>query len=276
MNATQSAILTALRDEARARPDEPVRRAVAGRVLVAVEGMRVGLCANVAGEGFPPLGEVTLHGLLDGLSATGVDHRTACLAVAAADALLPGSDAVERKAQELILSRGVGKHVAVVGHFPFVERMGPAFASFSVLELSPRPGDLPASEASRILPMAQVVAVTASTLVNGTLGGLLDACAPGAFVILAGPSAPFATCLFDFGIDAVAGCLVRDAGAVMAGVADGHPFRRLSGVVAACMDRDGRVKKPLTEKGIPDKDRSSLGGRQDARAASRGTEPEGC
>lgn len=245
MNATQSAILTALRDEARDRPDEPVRRVVAGRVLVAVEGMRVGLCANAAGEEFVPPGEASLHGLLDGLSATGVDHRKACLAVAAAGALLPGSDAVERKAQELILARGVGKHVAVVGHFPFVERMGPAFASFSVLELSPRPGDLPASEAARVLPMAQVVAVTASALVNGTLGGVLDACAPDAFVVLAGPSAPFAACLFDFGIDAVAGCLVKDAGAVMAGVADGHPFRRLTGVMAACMDRDGWLQKAV-------------------------------
>ncbi len=248
MNATQSAILAALGDEARARPDEPVRRVIAGRVLVAVEGMRVGLCANVAGEGFPPPGEASLHGLLDGLSATDVDPRTACLGVAAASALLPGSNALERKAQEVILARGSGKHVAVVGHFPFVERMGPAFASFSVLELSPRPGDLPASEATRVLPMAQVVAVTASTLVNGTLGGLLDACSPDAFVLLAGPSAPFAACLFDFGIDAVAGCLVRDAGAVLAGVADGHPFRRLPGVVAACMDRDGWGQKAIDGK----------------------------
>ncbi len=245
MNTTQAAIVAALLAEGRARPDEPLRRAVAGRVLVAVEGRRVGLCANVAGEVFSPPRQATLHGLLDGLAMTGLDHRAACLAVAAAGALLPPPDVARQKAQDLILERGKGRHVAVVGHFPFVERMGPAFASFSVLELTPRPGDLPASETARVLGRAQVAAVTASALVNGTLGGLLDACAPEAFVVLAGPSAPFASCLFDFGIDVVAGCLVRDAGTVLAGVAEGSAFRTLSGVVPVCVSRGGPVKKSV-------------------------------
>ncbi|QLA19565.1 hypothetical protein GD604_07325 [Desulfolutivibrio sulfoxidireducens] len=242
-NATQAAIIAALRDQARARPDEPVRRAVAGRILVAVAGSRVGLCANVAGSVFDPPAGASLRGLLGGLDLIGLDHGPACLAVAAASALLPPPDVSVRKAQDLVWAHGAGKHVAVVGHFPFVEKMGADFASFSVLELSPRPGDLPACEAARVLPSARVVAVTASALANGTLGGLLEMCAPDAFVLLVGPSAPFASCLFDFGIDVIAGSLVRDAGAVLDGVAAGLHWRALSGVTAVCVARDDHVKK---------------------------------
>jgi hypothetical protein len=243
MHTTREAIAAAVREEAAARPDEPVRRAVAGALLVGVLGSRLGLSANVSGAAFEPPAGGTLHGLLAGLALAGCDGRAASLGVAAAGALLPPPDVPGGKAQELILAHGAGKRVAVVGHFPFVEKMGAAFASFAVLERAPRPGDLPASEAGRILPEARVVAITASALANGSLGGLLDLCAPEAFVLLVGPSAPFAACLFDFGIDAVCGNRVTDPGAALDGAARGLPYRALAGLSAVCAVRDDLVKK---------------------------------
>lgn len=237
MTQTQSALTAALGREALARPDEPVERIVAGRLLVGVAAARVGLCTNVSGQSFDPGTATTLHGLLAGLALAGPDGRAASLAVAAAGALLPPPRATSCKAQELILARGTGRHVAVVGHFPFVEKMGPAFASFHVLERAPRPGDTPAAQAGRILPRADVVAVTASALANGSLGELLDLCRPDAFVLLAGPSAPFARCLFDFGVDAVCGNRVTDPEAVLRGVAMGLPYRALTGLTAVCLVR---------------------------------------
>ncbi|MEF3697330.1 Rossmann-like domain-containing protein [Desulfolutivibrio sp.] len=243
MRTSQSAIAAAVRQEAAAQPDEAVGRVVAGALLVGVCATRTGLCTNVAGEGFAPASGGTVHGLLEGLELTGLDGRAASLAVAAAGALLPPPPVSAKKAQDLILDRGRGRRVAVVGHFPFVEKMGPAFASFSVLERAPRPGDLPAAQAETVLPEAQVVAITASALANGSLGGLLDLCSPGAFVLLVGPSVPFAGCLFDFGVDVLCGNVVTDAQAVLDGVARGLPYRALQGLSAVCAVRNDFVRK---------------------------------
>jgi len=243
MSETQRAIVAAVRKESLSRPDEPVVRAVAGNTLVAVMAGRVGLCANISGAAFTPTSGASLHGLLAGLALTGLDDRAVSLGVAAAGALLPPPDSPARKAQDIILERGAGQHVVVVGHFPFVEKMGAAFASFSVLERAPRQGDRPASEAARLLPRARVAAITASALANGSLGGLLDLLSPEAFVLLVGPSTPFAACLFEFGISALCGNRVTNPEAVLNGVARGLPYRALTGLSALCATRDDFVKK---------------------------------
>lgn len=243
MRNSQPAITAAVQREAASRPDEAVERVVAGTLLVGVQAGHVGLCTNVAGEAFAPEAGSTLHGLLPGLEVTGLDGRAASLAVAAAGALLPPPPVSGKKAQEIVLERGRDQRVVVVGHFPFVEKMGPAFASFSVLERSPRPGDLPAGQAETVLPGAQVVVITASALANGSLGSLLDLCAPEAFVLLVGPSTPFAVSLFDFGIDVLCGNRVTDAQAVLDGVGRGRPYRALDGLSAVCAVRDDFVKK---------------------------------
>lgn len=243
MRNSQSDIAAAVRREAAARSDKAVERVVAGTLLVGVQGTHVGLCTNIAGESFTPESGGTLHGLLSGLEVTGLDGRAASLAVAAAGALLPPPPVSGKKAQDIVLERGRGRRVVVVGHFPFVEKMGPAFASFCVLERSPRPGDLPAGQAETVLPEAQVVAITASALANGSLGSLLDLCAPEAFVLLVGPSTPFAVSLFEFGIDVLCGNRVTDAQAVLDGVGRGQAYRTLGGLAAVCAVREDFVKK---------------------------------
>ena len=75
-------------------------------------------------------------------------------------------------AEELILERGAGKHIAIVGHFPFTEKARAAAGRLSVLELNPLAGDLPASAAPDVIPDADVVAITGMTLVNGTFEAL--------------------------------------------------------------------------------------------------------
>lgn len=160
------------------------------------------------------------------------------LGLAAALALLPvPADARPAKGQELLLALGRGRRVAVVGHFPFVERLGGAFAALSVLELRPRPGDLPAARAADVLPAADVVAITGTALHNGTLGGLLALRRPGARVVLLGPSVPLVPALLDLGIDALAGAVIHDAAAALDGAARGLPFRRLGGVESVVLTR---------------------------------------
>ncbi|TVM32595.1 Rossmann-like domain-containing protein [Oceanidesulfovibrio marinus] len=176
----------------------------------------------------PPLTELAAS--LPGYAAQDTPTLAPSLALAAVNALLPVPDAAaDLKGQDLLLEYGAGKDAVVIGHFPFVNKIAKEFRSFHVLEKEPRPGDLHADEAATVLPSAGVVAVTGTTLLNGTLAGILALC-PDAFVLLMGPSAPFAPSLFQAGVNAIAGNAIADPDAVLAGVAAGLPYRRLDGV----------------------------------------------
>ncbi|WP_461209237.1 Rossmann-like domain-containing protein [Desulfocurvus sp. DL9XJH121] len=218
--------------------DALASRAVLGGHLVAVEcGGRVGLASRMGSHGLPAAD--------DGAGNDGVPGRAMAdwllrpppgrgegrsLGMAALNALLPPPDGLSgAKGQDLILDKGRGRRVVVVGHFPFVERMGDTFADLKVLELSPRPGDLEASRAADVVPRADLLAATATTLLNGTLAGLLRLCRADAFVLVLGPSTPFAPSLFGFGVDALAGAVVRDREAALDGVKKGLPFKALPG-----------------------------------------------
>ena len=122
----------------------------------------------------------------------------ASVGMAAVNALLPRNYQFtgEANAEQLIFQHGLGKRVALVGHFPFVPHLREQLNHLDVLELDPQPGDLPASKAPDVLPGADMVAITAMTLLNGTLESMLALCSPGAFVILLGPSAPLTPLMF--------------------------------------------------------------------------------
>ncbi len=136
---------------------------------------------------------------------------------------------VEVNAAEIIAKRGAGRRVAVVGHFPFLSRLRTVAETLWVLELDPRPGDLPAASAPDILPQADVVAMTGSCLLNHTFTGLIALCRPEAFVIMLGATTPLATSLFGTGLDALSGTLVVDPGAALAAVSQGATFRQIPG-----------------------------------------------
>ena len=111
-----------------------------------------------------------LAGLIRSSSST-----EASIGLAAINALLPPSPTSwgNVNAGELLADLGAGKRVAVVGHFPFVDDLRERVGVLSVLELHPRPGDLPASAAAEVVPEADVLAITATTLLNHTFDGLM-------------------------------------------------------------------------------------------------------
>ncbi len=132
-------------------------------------------------------------------------------------------------AESLILERGRGKHVAIVGHFPFVPKVRETAAVCSVLELNPGPGDLPASAAPEVLPRADIVAITGMSLVNGTFEDLAALCSPEAFVLLLGATTPLTPLFFDYGIDAISGTVVDDIPLASMAVSQGANFRQIGG-----------------------------------------------
>jgi hypothetical protein len=102
-----------------------------------------------------------------------------------------------------------------------------AAAECWVLELRPRPGDLAAGRAAEVLPQADVVALTGTSLINHTFDDLVELCRPDAFVILLGGSVPLTPVLFDRGVDAVSGTRVVDVPAALQAVGQGATFRHL-------------------------------------------------
>ena len=135
----------------------------------------------------------------------------------------------EGNADQILLEKGRGKRVAVIGHFPFVERLCEIAETCWVLELHPGQADLPASEAPMLLPQADMVAITGMTLLNGTFEALVRLPRPDAYVMLLGPSTPFSSLFFEYGIHAVSGTVVVDIPAVLAAVSQGATFRQIPG-----------------------------------------------
>ena len=140
-------------------------------------------------------------------------------------------------AESLILEHGAGKHVAIVGHFPFVPKVREVASRCSVLELNPQLGDLPAVDAPAVIPQADVVAITGMTLVNRTFEALAAMCRPEAFVLLLGATTPLVPLLFDYGVDAISGTVIDDIDRVAVSVSQGANFRQIRGKRLLTMSR---------------------------------------
>ena len=151
------------------------------------------------------------------------------IGLAAINALLPRlPDAwVDLNAEEVIAGAGADGTVAMVGHFPFTERLRSRVRELWVLELDPRGADVPAERAPEIIPRADVLAITSVTLLNHTLDDLLALRRDDALVILMGPSTPMSPLLYDWGVDILSGSVVTDIDAVRAQLRQGAGFRQL-------------------------------------------------
>ncbi len=231
-------ILNAILDELDPIPDHPVTNLISGSHIVAVESARLGIATWAVGKHPLPADRSPEKNLPESAKKLArfllsPDPIRASLGLAAVNSLLPEppeAEWIDRNAADLILAYGKGKNVAVIGHFPFVEKMGDQFAQFRVLEKFPRPGDIDAGQSPDVLPQSDVVAITATTLANGTLGDILSHISPNAVKILVGPSTPMARVLFHMGFCALAGSIVSDKPTARICIASGCPFKMVQGV----------------------------------------------
>ncbi len=139
-------------------------------------------------------------------------------------------DCVELNAGDLLIHKGEGKRVAIIGHFPFVPKLRKAAKELWIIEKNPQEGDVPESEAENFIPQADVVGITGTAFMNGTIEHLLDLCSPGAFTVILGGTAPLTPVLFDYGISAISGTKVVDSEIVLRCVSQGATFRQIKGV----------------------------------------------
>lgn len=110
-----------------------------------------------------------------------------------------------------------GERTVVIGRFPGLDERLPGAA---VIEREPGPGDYPEEAADELLPKAEQLVITASTLTNLTLPQLLSL-APKAFTVVLGPSTPLCRGLFRFGIDALSGLVITDLAGAASVVTEG-------------------------------------------------------
>ena len=148
--------------------------------------------------------------------------------LATINALLPPiENPVDLAAEDYIARQGAHSQVALIGHFPFVSRLKDQVKKLWVLELNPKEDDLPATAAREIIPQADILAITATTLINHTFEEIFNFRKPGAKVLLLGPSTPLSPLLFQYGVDVLSGSIVEDPDIVLRLVRQGATFRQI-------------------------------------------------
>jgi uncharacterized protein (DUF4213/DUF364 family) len=164
--------------------------------------------------------------------ALSTEMMEASIGIAAINSLLDVDESlsVEINASEVLASRGRGKNVALVGHFPFIPQLRQVARQLWVIEQHPGEDEYPAEAAPELIPQADLVAITSSALINHTLDGLLSLCASKATVMLLGPSTPLSPVLFEYGVDIMSGARIVDEEAVLRTVGQGASFRQVEGV----------------------------------------------
>lgn len=216
--------------------DAPVDDIVRGLYWTAVVSRSCGLSSTLfrdcapdhsAGiESVPMTGRTAAE--LAQLALSG-DIGKASLGLAAINSMIPvdPSRCTEVNAADILMERGKGRNVSVIGHFPFVDDLRKVAENLWVMEKWQKPGDYPEQDASRYLPQSDVIAISSTTLINHTLEGLLPLCPKGSLTMLLGPSTPMTDILFDYGIEMISGSLVTDEPLALTYIKRGANFRQL-------------------------------------------------
>jgi len=146
----------------------------------------------------------------------------------------------EEKAVAILRERARGQKVAMIGRFPFADALREDCDQLWIFErgLNRRHEDFGEEEMEQLLPQADVVAVTATTLLNQTLPTVLAGVRSDAFVMLLGPSTPLTPALFRFGFDVLCGTVVEDPEVVFRAVEQGAVTSQITGVRRVCLWRE--------------------------------------
>lgn len=226
------------------------------RVAVAVRtetGVRCGLSATLSNPEYlhhcqPAVRQAgNLHKLPAAELAAMVESPSlteAAIGLATINALLPLAPEVltDLNASEYIVQNCGAKNVVLIGHFPFVERIRPEVKNLWVLELNPKKDDLPAEAAAEYIPRADILAITATALINGTFDGLVSLCRPETEVLILGPSTPLSPILYDYGVNILSGTLVLHPEETLLGIGQAgstHMLHKQGHIRYVTMTRDG-------------------------------------
>ena len=125
---------------------------------------------------------------------------------------------------QLLKEACVGKNVVMVGLFPekYVENLKNNAEKLYIVEMDPSLVDVdkgiyPVSASEYLIPDADIVIITASSLINKSIGRLLEL-SKNSYTALVGPTTPLTPTLFKYGIDILAGIKVNKPNKVIEGI----------------------------------------------------------
>lgn len=134
-------------------------------------------------------------------------------------------------------------YVGMVGHFgPLVDTIQKRARSLTVFERVDQPSGLlrPQEEAEAALPRCQVALITATTIINHTVDGLLEAAAGSREVLLLGASTPLLAEAFNAQkVTMLSGVVVKNSDEVLRVVSEGGGMRQFSPYVRKVTVRVG-------------------------------------
>lgn len=131
---------------------------------------------------------------------------------------------------DIIAEKGKNKNIGIIGHFPFIPKLKREAQQLWVFEKRLQQGDLPESEIEKLLPECDVIAISATTLINHTFENILKLCRTDAFKVMLGASTPMLPLLFDYGLDVLSGCKVINSDSVFTSISQGATFKQINGI----------------------------------------------
>ncbi len=190
------------------------------------------------------------------------DPFEATVGLAACNAIINGSDnALMRNAVpidadgpgnlavfEHFKPRLSGQRIAVVGRYPGLDEVLHDL-DVTVLERQPAGSDLPDPAAEFVLPQADWVFITATSLINKTFHRLCEL-SHDAVTVLMGPSTPWLEQWSEFGVDFLAGVQVVNVAKAEQIAAEGGGTRLFSGGVRYAIADIGEGRLATTQKEI--------------------------
>lgn len=159
------------------------------------------------------------------------DPTSAAVGLATINALLQPVNLSTFDAADWLAEHCANRTVAIFGRFPFIDtEVRPTARKVWVFEQNSQAGEFGADDMASVLPQAEVVAITSSTIVNHTIDSILPHVSSESLVVLLGPSTPLTEKLFTCGIHALFGVQVVDMQQTAESILAGSGFQKLRGL----------------------------------------------
>lgn len=171
---------------------------------------------------------------------TSADATSAAVGLATLNAISqpPEAALTTFDAANWLTEQATDRTIALFGRFPFIEQEIRPFArQVWVFEQNPQAGEFGPLDVETILPQAEVVAITGSSIINHTIDGILPCIQHETLVVILGPSTPLTEKLFACGVHALFGVRVVDVQQVITSVTVGDGFQKIRGLQRVSMLR---------------------------------------
>ncbi|HOO89549.1 MAG TPA: DUF364 domain-containing protein [Syntrophales bacterium] len=218
------------------KEDAPVEAVRMGLHWTAVVSRRCGLASTMGSGGCNHGESEGMEGSFTDMTALGLVRycfddfaANASLGLATVNSLLTIDPDKYSNVEglQIVKDMGKGKNISVIGHFPHLDALAREAKNLWIIEKRPRPGDYPEEEGSDLIPRSDIVVISSTTLMNGTLSGILGLCKKGSVKMLLGPTTPLSDVFFDYGIDMLAGSVVTETDVVLKSVGEGASFMQI-------------------------------------------------